>query len=712
MESSDDDCTEDGQSVYDSCDADSRLTERILSLLAGNLFTICVVGLCYFNYVLFESYLGVFMYAFLASEALWDTKKTIVGWLVLLNDRDVVSPRRLVSKVLKWMFSRPKWLAAPTGVLLIAMAAHNPVGFAIGSGLVVGFGGLLYFLDRRLFLFTQMHRLMFTDDSWVAMWLIVFLLFIGLICTTLFAVFTANDVKNMVHQISVWFEDKLLNAQFAQEMWHEFSLQEETMLNRWLESFENDYVKNTTWEPVVRWGIRYLEDSRSGGSENVGVSCPGTFQSILNGTCLSSFGIENEQTNSWSSWFPDLSIPEWMQNKTWEEISELVTEHSKNADLTSISSKVQGVVMTARDGFWTTTLFALSFLFLIIDFGVRVGFFLTITFLLLSSEQNLMHDLLAGMFGSQNKDPTTRDEVDGDTSYIGFVEGQLRSAIEAVLMLPVKMSMYHAVSTLLIFKVLGVPLMFLAATMSIILTVFPLVYAYWVCLPWVFVYAFGTGRLNLALCLFSLHYVIYTILDGWSLKHFQKRLQERQQRGESTGDHSKNEYLTGISVFFGVTAFGVHGVLLGPLVVCLGLVAYNIVKTRLHSLQSGDISKTPASTPKKKSPNKIKRVRKLSRNSTFNSLVNAGSDLVSGFLQPTRVRSATLDFNPRQRRRSHGSSKDFTLDSEGFAVPEQKRASKSNWEGTHKLVLSLTRDQLEDLVRSIANQLEENKETE
>eukprot|EP00511_Aplanochytrium_stocchinoi_P012387 CAMPEP_0204877038 /NCGR_PEP_ID=MMETSP1348-20121228/47974_1 /ASSEMBLY_ACC=CAM_ASM_000700 /TAXON_ID=215587 /ORGANISM="Aplanochytrium stocchinoi, Strain GSBS06" /LENGTH=404 /DNA_ID=CAMNT_0052033871 /DNA_START=691 /DNA_END=1905 /DNA_ORIENTATION=+ len=40
----------------------------------------------------------------------------------------------------------------------------------------------------------------------------------------------------------------------------------------------------------------------------------------------------------------------------------------------------------------------------------------------------------------------------------------------------------------------------------------------------------------------------------------------------------KREYITGLSVFFGLTAFGAKGALLGPVVVCLALVMYNVIR--------------------------------------------------------------------------------------------------------------------------------------
>ena len=64
------------------------LGQRIMATTVGNIATVIICGLVYWNYVLFESYVGVFLYAFLVSEALWDTKCMLVGWLKRVNDEE------------------------------------------------------------------------------------------------------------------------------------------------------------------------------------------------------------------------------------------------------------------------------------------------------------------------------------------------------------------------------------------------------------------------------------------------------------------------------------------------------------------------------------------------------------------------------------------------------------------------------------------------
>ena len=85
---SDDDSYESGPVGEVAVDTVARLGQRIMAIILGNLCTLAICLLFYLNYVLFESYLLVFLYAFLASEALWDTKQNLVTWLREMSDPD------------------------------------------------------------------------------------------------------------------------------------------------------------------------------------------------------------------------------------------------------------------------------------------------------------------------------------------------------------------------------------------------------------------------------------------------------------------------------------------------------------------------------------------------------------------------------------------------------------------------------------------------
>ncbi|CAK9023557.1 Transmembrane protein 245 (Protein CG-2), partial [Durusdinium trenchii] len=680
--------TEDGTSVADGAAVDlwadalvaedtlqRRQKDRVISIILGNLFTLGILGVFYFNYVLFESYIGVFLYSFLVSEALWDSKKYLVDVLVYINDSCEVSPRWVLTRFYENILesiSNYTSVWVPLLCVFTIVGLNDPFQSLFVSVVIFSVIVLLYLLDRRVFWVTKVHRFVLTDDAVVALLLIVFLFVAGAVLTTLFAFFTANDVKNMIQLISKWLEQKVLSREWAQDLWKDVSGHGESAMDEWLGDFEEQYVTNTTWEPIFRWGRRYMEQSRLGLNEtlmagvvmgNVSSVAAGGCDILTTGNatvCTTEEGAGLSQEGLADSWMDYLSLPEWMHNKSVEEIAQTLFQQTKSADLdlSKISGKFQSAVVQARDSFWTSAIFTLSLLFLVIDFGVRVGFFFTITFILLSSEENLMHEILTGFFayqdtsspppsangtprsvrGSSPRSPgserasmwqrglarfslgSNSSQTDEDSDYFSGTDGdedlgrdeevagaagfsaasisgsdpplgesdierlelQLRATIEAVFMMPVKMAMYHAGATFLLFKLLGIELLYLAAMMSIVLTVFPLIYAYWVCLPWCIVYALN-GNYQTAIALFCLHYVLYYQVDSWVLGGFQKKV--GKSRINKAADHSKNEFITGISVFFGVTAFGAHGVLIGPLLVCLGLFAYNVLKDQQQDVQ-------------------------------------------------------------------------------------------------------------------------------
>jgi len=623
-----------------------RQKDRVISIILGNLFTLGIVGLIYFNFVLFESYIGVFLYAFLASEALWDTKKAIVETLAYLNDTEHVSPRKLLEHGCSLLRESLKaharrWI--PAGVAVALLSFFSPEVSIPFFGIPLVMIAMLYLLDRRVFLLTKVHRVALTDDTFVALLLIVVLMVLGAVFSTLFAFFAANDIKMLLEMISSWVEQKLLSSAWAQEAWHEFTDHGEHTVDSWLSDFEKQYVTNTTWEPAFRWIIKYMEQSRQNGNETsqncvINGNSDVCESNIVDAMPVGSYFDNSLDVRSPSSWGNFFGMP----NYTLEELVQLAIEHTKTTDLNQIRGRLSGVIMQAREGFWTSTIFTFSLLLLVIDFGVRIMFFITILFILLSSEENLMHEILTGFFSSDHSSTQEHAPEPGDAgangtssfpnaspnslrenrvvkmlsalssgddethseptsepwSEVGSVaspavapprvseilrlEHQLRATMEAVLMLTVRLSFYRALATFGLYKLMGVQLPYLGALLTIALTLFPILYAYWVCLPWCLVLAFN-GHSAIPIALFTLNYMLNYQIDSWVLATFQRKV---QKDGATPSDQSKNEFLTGMSMFFGVTAFGGHGVITGPLLVCLGIVSYNTLKDTQRALST------------------------------------------------------------------------------------------------------------------------------
>jgi len=464
----------------------------------------------------------------------------------------------------------------------------------LGTGtILMVIGGSMYFVDRNIFILCRLHRILMTDDSLVAMLLILVIVTVGVAFTTLFAVFTIYDVRDLFHSTSNLIEANILRSSFSQELWRDLSNHSTTVLDEWLTSFEDSYVTNTTWQPVFKMAVEYLEKSGSTGNAT----------SCASNSVKSMWECSITEENHNPSFWDHFEIPDW---DAIEGTFNFLRQQG------NLQEKVRDVVLRAGDSAINVTFFLLSIIFFVVDFGIRVGFFFTILFLLLSSKINLMHDVLTGFFVM----PGSNEELELDIRkpYIFNLERQLRSTMEAVFTLPVKMAFYHAVITFVVFKALDISFMFLASSTSIVLTIFPFILPYFVCLPWV-VFHFANSRYDIGIGLLVSHVFLYTTVDTWIISAFRRKV---QSTGGQEMDQSKNEYMTGISIFFGVTAFGMHGIIVGPLLVCLGLVTFNTLRDQQRdvAVESNRRVSVPGSPKKSNLPKETIETRRRSGSST------------------------------------------------------------------------------------------------
>ncbi len=124
--------------------------------------------------------------------------------------------------------------------------------------------------------------------------------------------------------------------------------------------------------------------------------------------------------------------------------------------------------------------------------------------------------------------------------------------------LPVRISLFHAAVTWISFWVLGVPLRSFATFVSFFLALFPFLPGWLGILPWVL---FASSGWLTAVLLLSVHSLLFSQVDP--LIHGSLR--------------TSHYYATGLSIVVGLSAFGMQGILLGPLLVCVGHITYGVV---------------------------------------------------------------------------------------------------------------------------------------
>ena len=148
----------------------------------------------------------------------------------------------------------------------------------------------------------------------------------------------------------------------------------------------------------------------------------------------------------------------------------------------------------------------------------------------------------------------------------------MRDTVDAVIIMPVSGAARNAIITQLSYYLLGdLPFRNLAALGVVVFTLFPLTYAWVVCLPWVLVCILFLGRWMSGMALLI---VMVAMLSG----HSERELQLQEQAG--IGD-----YVHAFSLVLGVYVFGLQGVLFGPMLVCVAKLLFNMASELIRNTE-------------------------------------------------------------------------------------------------------------------------------
>jgi len=133
----------------------------------------------------------------------------------------------------------------------------------------------------------------------------------------------------------------------------------------------------------------------------------------------------------------------------------------------------------------------------------------------------------------------------------------IEKSVMAVFASTAKLFVFHTVFTGLVFSVFDVNLVVLSAILSGASAAFPLISPLFVCViavPQLLI----QGRYVVLLIVFALHFFVWWTVDTAIY-------------AEIPDSHTMT---AGLGVVLGITAFGFHGVLLGPLLMCLPVIVY------------------------------------------------------------------------------------------------------------------------------------------
>lgn len=559
------------------------LLHAVLAQVLANLTTICIIGVSYLMFLLFQDYAFVMLWTLVISQALQGTKLHIMDMLEAMScensKRSMLAvfwerapglpdkgPAGIRERIVQVILDNGISLFALVG--LLSLAYHMlplPLWFIFLCLLppVTLLLGILYLVDRRVFL----YRLLVSDAT-LASCVAISAFFLSVTFIILFLGWKSVwEGVSAAQSLSIWVQTQLGDENFK-VLWAKWSDEASALAINTFEGLESSYGKEVWW-PVVNQTVAMLSNmdyDTSAGSPNwcVPLATNGTLtatplnssSSWLNLNCelvlQAQKASEDRGTIGLLSWLLSTFIGDsasierageeggsiglllWasshMRHVTWEA----VLSYGKHAGHVGMGLKKGVEILLTLLSF----MMSLGFKFLLFGTGI---FYLT-------SKCDFVKSVVSDLL------PIPEELKES-------VVVTLRSGIEGVFFLPCKIACFHGIITLCTFTALGIQFPFFATFLSVFMSVVPVVPAYLVCVPWVGALLWSE-EWQLGLLLFITQYVIIGYIDT-------KLWRE--------GVRQVHPYLTGLSLFLGFAVFGAQGVLLGPLIICLATLTYSLV---------------------------------------------------------------------------------------------------------------------------------------
>ncbi|TMW63451.1 hypothetical protein Poli38472_002392 [Pythium oligandrum] len=524
----------------------AEFVEAILAQIIGNLSTALIIIIFYFNFLLFESYLRLIVWAILFSQALRQAKNSVIAVLQYLsNDPDVAKSGFLTcvfTKSCEIFLYNPygtrrsaKEMFLNYGIFLFSLIGAVSVWlrmFSWASFFHTMFGfwlitlSLIKILDRRIFY----YRYFFSDEVLVSS-----LLMLGFFSTGIFVIFylgteTYMEGSRAAADVSNWIQKNFINDERTRELWSEQVENSRAMVSAALSGIEDNYNDTMWWPPVKGLVKTFYLDSKTG----------------------------DGNTTAMTPFYSRLSLPE---NMTLVEAVTLAYSKVDSVNLTSVQLTdwtTKGLEVSSIAFGSVAQLIFLVFTLVIafVSLGIRSFFFLSSMFYLLSTKWDPIERFVEDLLPIQvEKRPQ--------------VVHSLRKVVEGVFFLPLKMASLHALVTLVSFTMVNADFVYLATTFTFFISIVPIIPPYLVCLPWVFS-IWVTSSFLKAIALFAVQYFAFTMLDDML---YEKSIV------------ALNSYVSALSVVFGVYVFGIEGVIFGPLSVCAVTFAYEVSNHGIQAAQ-------------------------------------------------------------------------------------------------------------------------------
>ncbi|RHY33728.1 hypothetical protein DYB32_001447 [Aphanomyces invadans] len=430
----------------------TEILDFAVGTIIGNISTAVVLTLVYYNFILFEDYFRVIIWAFLFSQALRGAKEKICRLLRYLSrGKEIQRDDKLTNLIMDNGIFIFAWI----GGVSIYVRMFSFVSFLqLSVGILFAGSLAVWTLDRRVFY----YRLFISDDVLVSL-----LLILG--CFGFFVLFYLGTESYMegslaASHVSRWIQTNVVNDERTRAMWTEQIANGKAMVSSAIHRVEGSY-NNTIWfGPLKTMVVSYYEN-------------PGANQSLQAGTSV--FPPNMTWVQAWSFAYAQLSD----FNLTSVEVSDMTSKGLEYSGM-AVGSVIQLVFV----------LVAIVVAF--VSIGLKSFFFVTSLFYLLSAKwdpvERIVYDLIPI---APEKRPA--------------MVASLRRAIEGVFFLPMKISSLHAIVSL------GTDFVFLGTLLSFFISIVPIIPPYLICLPYVCL-RLSTSFVP-AILLFVVHYFAFTWID-------------------------------------------------------------------------------------------------------------------------------------------------------------------------------------------------------
>ena len=170
--------------------------------------------------------------------------------------------------------------------------------------------------------------------------------------------------------------------------------------------------------------------------------------------------------------------------------------------------------------------------------------------------------------------------------------GDATTALEdnliSVIFCTAKLTLFHALLTWLSFSVLGAPLVYMSTFATALLTVVPVVPPMWIALPPALALWLVDGRMWAGIALMAVHMFAAWFVDGTLTSRFPPRCLAADAIPCSIGAFyalipDVNPYFSAMGFLLGLWAFGLEGLILGPLLMSVLPTILAIVSSRLSA---------------------------------------------------------------------------------------------------------------------------------